>query len=101
MYGTSARAGPWQDSLGAFPPVVARRWMYLTVPKMPSPVLDAASSRSHGTAVGSGVDSATFRPTTVLPSAACQVGPEKCSAARLPSSSYRLALGDWNAHRPP
>ena len=72
---------------GAVPPTVFRRWMYLTRLKEPSPVLDAASSNSHGIAVSSGVNFEITRPTTVLPSAACHVGPEKCSATRFPSSS--------------
>jgi hypothetical protein len=61
--------------------------MYLTLLKEPSPVFDAASSNSHGIVVSSGVIFEITRPTTVLPSAACQVGPAKCSATRFPSSS--------------
>jgi hypothetical protein len=61
--------------------------MYLTLLKEPMPVLDAASSNSHGIAVASGVAVEITRPMTVLPSAACHVGPDKCSATRFSSSS--------------
>jgi hypothetical protein len=52
-----------QGSDGAAPPAVFRRWMYLTLLKEPSPVLDAASSNSHGIVVSSGV---TFEIISVM-----------------------------------
>lgn len=39
---------------------------------------DAATSRSQGMAVGSTVTLLPSRPTTLLPSRACHVGPPKC-----------------------
>jgi len=49
--------------------------------------LAAAESRSHGMAVASTVMSVSRRPTTLLPSVACHVGPPKWVAMSLPWSS--------------
>jgi len=44
-------------------------------------------------AVGSTVMKSTSRPTTLLPSLACQVGPAKWVMMSLPWSLYRMARG--------
>jgi len=55
--------------------------------------VDAADSRSQGMAVASTVTLASTRPTTLLPSLACQVGPPKWVMMSLPWSLYRFARG--------
>jgi hypothetical protein len=55
--------------------------------------VEAAASRTQGMALGSTVTLFSARPTTVLPSLACQVGPAKWVMMSLPWSLYRFARG--------
>jgi len=52
-------------------------------------------------AVASTVMLASTRPTTLLPSLACQVGPPKWVMMSLPWSSYRFARGATNPQTTP
>ena len=62
--------------------------MMLVLPSWPG-VVDAADSRTHGTAVGSTLTLASAWPTTMLPSLACHDGPAKCVTMSSPWSSKR------------
>jgi hypothetical protein len=66
------------------------RWMYVVsaslAPSGPAEV-EAADSSSQGIAVVSTVTPSIRRPTTLLPSVACQLGPPKWVVIGLPLSS--------------
>src|SRR5579864_513657 len=93
-----------QPSAGGLPPLVFKRWMYVTLERTPSPECPVAASRSHATEPASG-EATLFSifPVTWLLSFHSQVGPVKCRPTALPLLSNNLASGPFRvqAYLPP
>ena len=68
-----------QPVAGATPPLVLRRWTYVTLLKTPVPVVDDARRSSQGTAPDTGaLTCSTLTPLTTLPSLEVHSGPMPC-----------------------
>src|SRR5437660_980833 len=82
---------------GALPPLVFKRWIFVTFARTPSPECPVATSNSQAieSASGDGTLVIIF-PVTWLLSLHSHVGPAKCRPTFLPSLSKSSATGPFS-----